>query len=57
MINDNPDILKRVNDAYMKKFQLPPALQPKYLRKPEVMESQRSKAISKGWRAPRSRVG
>jgi hypothetical protein len=36
---------------------LPPALQPKYLRKPQPLEGQRQKAISRGWRNPRSRQG
>ena len=54
MLNDSPDLLKSVQDRYLKAFQLPPSLQPKYLRKPEVMDKQRSQAISKGFRNPRS---
>jgi hypothetical protein len=57
MVNDKPDLVNQVHEKYLKAFQLPPALQPKYLRKPEVMESQRSKSISRGWRKPRSRQG
>ena len=49
MLNDKPDLINQVQDQYLKAFQLPPALQPKYLRKPEVMDRQRAKAISKGW--------
>lgn len=54
MLNDQPDLLQQVHARYLKAGELPPALQPKYLRKPEVMDKQRSQAISKGWRAPRS---
>ena len=55
MLNDKPDLIDKVNEQYLKQFKLPPALQPKYLRKPEVMDHQRATKISKGWRAPRSR--
>jgi hypothetical protein len=55
MINDTPDVLDRVKES-LRKFELPTALQPKYLRKPEVMENQRKKAISKGFVKPRSRI-
>ena len=55
MINDQPDLINQVHEKYLKAFQLPPSLQPKYLRKPTVMETQRTQNISKGWRAPRSR--
>jgi hypothetical protein len=55
MLNDKPDLINQVHDKYLKAFQLPPALQPKYLRKPTVMDNLRSSAISKGWKAPRSR--
>jgi hypothetical protein len=57
MINADPNMLKQVHQKYLRAGQLPPALQPKYLRKPEVMEASRSKAISRGWRKPRSRQG
>lgn len=58
MINADPRILQQVHQKYLKAGQLPPALQPKYLRKPEVMEHGtlgRATNISRGWRAPRSR--
>ena len=55
MLNDQPDLIDKVNEQYLKSFQLPPALQPKYLRKPEALDHQRATKISKGWRAPRSR--
>jgi hypothetical protein len=54
MLNTAADIVGQVQQRYLKAFQLPPALQPKYLRRPQVMETQRAKAISKGWRNPRS---
>ena len=57
MINSDPNILKEVHQKYLKAFMLPPALQPKYLRKPEVMDHQRANAISRGWRDPRGRKG
>ena len=57
MINTDPNILKRVHEQYLKKGELPPALQPKYLRKPEVLDKNRAKSISKGWRKPRSQQG
>jgi hypothetical protein len=55
MINTTPDALDAVNEQYLRKGQLPMALQPKYLRKPEVLDTARKNAISKGWRKPRSR--
>ena len=57
MINADPNILKTVHQKYLKAYELPPALQPKYLRKPEVMDTNRAKSISKGWRDPRGRKG
>jgi hypothetical protein len=57
LINADPNVLKEVHQKYLKAGQLPPSLQPKFLRKPEVMEAGRSKAISRGWRKPRSRQG
>ena len=60
MLNDKPQVLKDVHERYLKSFELPPALQPKYLRKPEVMEhgvGGRATKISQGWRKPRSRAG
>jgi hypothetical protein len=56
MLNDKPQVISQAQDHYMKKFELPPPLQPKYLRKPEVMENQRKQAISKGFVKPRSRI-
>jgi len=60
IINGDTDILTRVHKQYLKAGQLPPALQPKYLRKPEVMErgvAGRATKISKGWKDPRGRKG
>ena len=57
MLNTEPKLITKVNQDYMRKGQLPTALQPKYLRKPEVLDKQRSDAISKGWRKPRSHQG
>jgi hypothetical protein len=57
MLNTTPDALDAVNQQYLRKGQLPQALQPKYLRKPEVLDTARRKNISKGWRKPRSRQG
>lgn len=55
-LNTEPQIIEQAHERYLKQFELPPALQPKYLRKPEVMETQRRKEISKGWVKPRSQV-
>jgi hypothetical protein len=55
MLNTQPDILERVHEQYLKAYELPPALQPKYLRTPAVMDNRRAQAISRGWRKPRSR--
>ena len=57
MLNTQPDALDKVNSQYLKVGQLPLALQPKYLRKPEVLDAPRRKNISKGWRKPRSMQG
>ena len=57
VLNAKPDLIKEVNNKYLKAFELPPALQPKYLRKPEVLDQVRSKNISRGWRKPRSLQG
>lgn len=53
-LNTMPAVLKAVHENYLKKHMLPPALQPSYIRRPEIMETRRAKSISKGWRAPRS---
>lgn len=60
MLNSTPDVLKSMHEKYLQAFQLPPALQPKYIRKPAVMEGGvlgRATNISRGWRKPRSRAG
>jgi hypothetical protein len=57
MLNTKPVIISQVEDKFLSNWELPPALQPKYLRKPEVMENQRKKEISKGWVKPRSYQG
>lgn len=56
MLNTTPQAVSQAEQQYLKQYQLPPALQPKYLRKPEVMERSRAKEISKGWIRPRSRI-
>jgi hypothetical protein len=56
MLNAEPQVVEQAHARYLKQFELPPALQPKYLRKPEVIENQRRKEISKGWVKPRSQV-
>ena len=57
IINATPDAIRSVNENFLKKGQLPPALQPKYLRKPEVMQQATNKKISKGFNNQRSRQG
>lgn len=56
VLNDTPDALQRVDDLYLKAGEMPLALQPKYLRKPEVLETSRRRGISKGFIKPRSHV-
>lgn len=56
MLNTTPQSVTEAEQKFLKMYELPPALQPKYLRKPEVMERGRSKEISKGWIKPRSQV-
>jgi hypothetical protein len=57
MLNTTPDLIDQVNKQYLRKGELPMALQPKYLRKPEVLDTARRKNISRGWRKPRSQTG
>jgi len=56
MLNTTPAAVSQAEAKFLKQYELPPALQPKYLRKPEVMERGRTKAISKGWIKPRNQV-
>ena len=55
-LNTTPSVIKKVEQEHLKKGQLPPALQPKYLRKPEVMDLARRRAISQGFVKPRARM-
>lgn len=57
MLRDDPSLLDQVHSKYLEKHELPPALQPKYLRRPEVLDKGRGKNISKGHNKPRSRQG
>jgi len=54
MLNDNPDVVDQVHQKFLKAYELPPHLQPTRFRAPTV-EHNRALAISRGWRAPRSR--
>jgi hypothetical protein len=54
MLNEAPDLLESVHKKFMEKFELPTHLRPTRFLSPEL-EHSRSLAISKGWRAPRSR--
>src|SRR5262245_33314132 len=56
MLNTDPAAVSQAEEKFLKNYELPPALQPKYLRKPEIMETARRKEISKGWIKPRSQV-
>lgn len=56
MLNDEPDPEKRAKE-YMKRYELPPALQPQYLRRPAVLQKQDSAKISKGFVKPKSHQG
>ena len=57
MLEKTPQAIKAAKETYLKKHELPPALQPKYIREPEIQARQRAKQISKGWVKPRSRQG
>ena len=57
MLEKTPAAVKQAKETYLKKHELPPALQPQYIREPEVQARQRAKAISKGWVKPRSVQG
>lgn len=54
MLNDNPDLLDQVHTKFIEKFELPTHLRPTRFLSPEL-EHGRGLAISRGWRAPRSR--
>jgi hypothetical protein len=54
MLNETPDVLDKVHQQFMQKFELPTHLRPTRYLSPEL-EHGRGLAISKGFRAPRSR--
>ena len=55
MLEKTPVAIRAAKEVYLKNGELPPALQPQYIREPEVQARQRAKQISKGWVKPRSR--
>lgn len=57
MLEKTPAAVKAAKEKYLQKYELPPTLQPQYLREPEVQARQRGKQISKGWVKPRSVQG
>lgn len=57
MLEKTPEAIKAAKENYLKKHEMPPALQPQYIREPEVQARQRAKQISKGWIKPRSPQG
>lgn len=56
MLNQTPDAIDAVHKKYLKAQELPPHLQPVRFHSP-TLEHNRSLAISRGWRKPRSRAG
>jgi hypothetical protein len=54
MLNETPDLLESVNKKFMEKYELPTHLRPTRFLSPHL-EHGRGLAISKGFRAPRSR--
>ena len=54
MLNTDPNVLKEVHQKYLNRFAMPPGLQP---FRPDVLENNRARNISKGWRDPRGRKG
>jgi len=57
MLEKTPQAIRVAKEHYLKNGELPPSLQPQYIREPEVMARQRAKQISKGWVKPRSTQG
>jgi len=57
MLEKTPQAIKAAKEHFLKAGELPPALQPQYIREPEVQARQRAKQISKGWVKPRSPQG
>lgn len=54
MLENTPAAVTAAKEHYLEKWELPPALQPLYIREPEIKRQARAKAISKGWVKPRS---
>lgn len=57
MLNKTPDVMQMAKDYYLNIGELPPALQPTYLRRPEVLQKKTNQSISKGFRKPKSFQG
>lgn len=63
MLNSTPDVIEQVNKKFLQMRQLPPGLaptrltDPMYTKRPEVLETNRAKKISTGFRKPRSLQG
>lgn len=56
-LNNTPDVIQQARDYYLNVGELPPALQPTYLRRPEVLQKRTNQNISKGFRRPKSFQG
>jgi len=54
MLEKTPQAITQAKEMYLKAGELPPTLQPQYIREPEIQARQRAKQISKGWVKPRS---
>lgn len=54
MLNEQPDLLESVHTKFLEKYELPTHLRPTRFLSPHL-EHERGLAISKGFRAPRSR--
>jgi hypothetical protein len=63
MLNDQPKLLDEVEKKFLKIKQLPPGLaptklvNPQYTKRPQALEAGRKRAISRGFRKPRSQQG
>jgi hypothetical protein len=66
MLNDQPDAIAEVERKFLDLKMLPTKLRPtrlahpdhsSYTKRPAVLEANRAKAISRGWRDPRGRKG
>jgi hypothetical protein len=52
----NPGAIQSAQEKYLSKHQIPDALRPQMVSMPAPLNQRKSRAISAGWRKPRSAV-